>query len=96
MHSASVKSYTRRAVVEVIIAIHGKIFNTRANLTDRGKMKYKVLIGRSILLNNFIVDVSKSHKGISDYGDIKDSVIKKTGLKIGEIKFLKTAKKSLL
>ena len=92
MHSASVKTYTRRPVVEVKIGIKGRVFDTKANLTDRRKMKYKVLIGRGILLKNFIVDISKSHKGVSDYADIKDSVIKEAGLKIGEIKFLKTRK----
>lgn len=31
------------------------------NLNDRGRMDYKFLVGRNLLIGNFIVDVARSH-----------------------------------
>ena len=52
-----------RPVVMVKIELSGKVFEAKANLQDRSHMTHKVIIGRDILHNNFIVDVSLSHSG---------------------------------
>jgi len=51
----------RRALVDIEICIGTKRILTAVNLTDRSKMEYPLLIGRNVLTNDFIVDVSKSH-----------------------------------
>lgn len=43
------------------VLIGGMTFNTEFTLTDRSHMKHKVLLGRSFLLNRFVVDVSKTY-----------------------------------
>lgn len=53
----------RRPVVLAKIEIGGGVFKVRANLQDRSHMTHKVIIGRDILHNNFVVDVSLSHSG---------------------------------
>ena len=47
-----------RFVVKTIIKIAGKKINTTISLTDRGNMRYPVLIGRRLLKRKFIVDVN--------------------------------------
>lgn len=51
---------TKRAIVDIEICFGSKRFLTTVNLTDRSKMRYPLLIGLNILINDFIVDVSKS------------------------------------
>jgi len=51
----------KRALVEIEICIGTKRILTVVNLTDRSKMDYPLLIGRDVLVNDFIVDVSQSH-----------------------------------
>jgi len=51
----------RRRVVDVIFEIKGKRFVTKANIADRSKLEYPVLIGRNLIYGNFIVDVEKSN-----------------------------------
>ena len=48
----------KRFVIKTQIKIAGRLIKSIISLTDRGKMKYPVLIGRRILKNKFIVDVS--------------------------------------
>ncbi len=50
-----------RYSVKLDVLIGGMIFNTEFTLTDRTHMKHKILIGRSFLEGNFIVDVSKKY-----------------------------------
>jgi hypothetical protein len=47
-----------RYIIVTKIKIAGRVIKSIISLTDRGKMKYPVLIGRRILKNKFIVDVS--------------------------------------
>lgn len=58
------KGYIRRAIVEATIIIKGKPVKTRVNLEDREGLPYSVLIGRDVIHNNFIIDVSKSNNSI--------------------------------
>jgi hypothetical protein len=48
----------KRFVIKTSITIAGKQIKTPISLTNRGTMKYPVLIGRKLLKNRFIVDVS--------------------------------------
>lgn len=58
----SVKTSTERPVVRAIIEIAGRKFDVEVNLQDRSHMKFPVIIGRNILLGNFVVDVEKNHE----------------------------------
>jgi hypothetical protein len=47
---------TRRPVTELIVKIHGKKYETTATLEDRRGRSHKMLIGRSMMYKNFVVD----------------------------------------
>ena len=49
----------KRFVLKTIIILGGKKRITYLSLTDRSKMRYPVLIGRKVLKNGYLVDVSK-------------------------------------
>lgn len=48
----------KRYLIKTKIRIAGRVIKSIISLTDRGNMKYPVLIGRRLLKNKFIVDVS--------------------------------------
>jgi len=48
-----------RYIIKTIIKIGRKRIKSMISLSNRGKMRYPVLIGRKLLKNRFIVDVSK-------------------------------------
>ncbi|MCD6414783.1 MAG: ATP-dependent zinc protease [Candidatus Diapherotrites archaeon] len=52
----------KRGVVKVKIHILGKTYETEATLSKREHSKCKVLIGRDIIYNNFVIDISKGGK----------------------------------
>jgi hypothetical protein len=62
--------YTRRAVAEARIKLRGKIIQTGVNIVDRQGLPYAILIGRDVIHNNFLIDVSKTHKS-NKVGDLK-------------------------
>jgi hypothetical protein len=47
-----------RYIIKTLIAIGGKKINTTISLSDRGNMRYPVLIGRRLLKGKFIIDVN--------------------------------------
>jgi hypothetical protein len=47
-----------RYVIKTIIQIGRKKINTTISLTDRGNMRYPVLIGRRLLKGKFLIDVN--------------------------------------
>jgi hypothetical protein len=47
-----------RYVIKTSVRIHGKKYKTEFSLTDRSRMKNPVLIGRKLLRDRFLVDVS--------------------------------------
>lgn len=49
----------RRYAVEITVMLYGEKYKTDFTLAARHTMKFPVLLGRRILKNNFIVDVSK-------------------------------------
>ncbi len=59
----TVKSSTGHAedryVVKTKIKLFDKVYPIKLSLTDRKDMKFPILIGRKLLMNKFIVDVSK-------------------------------------
>jgi hypothetical protein len=61
----SFDKFVKRPVVNCNVEVCEKVFNIKANLQDRSHMTHKVIIGRDILHNNFVVDVSVSHSGYS-------------------------------
>ena len=48
----------KRYVIKTKIRIAGRTIKSIISLTDRGNMRYAVLIGRRLLKNKFVVDVS--------------------------------------
>ncbi len=48
----------KRYVIKTVIQVGSKRVKALISLTDRGTMRYPVLIGRKLLRNRFIVDVS--------------------------------------
>ncbi|MGV3589316.1 MAG: ATP-dependent zinc protease [Adhaeribacter sp.] len=50
-----------RYVIRTQIQLYEGIIETDFSLSDRRDLKYPVLIGRALLQNNFIVDVSKKN-----------------------------------
>jgi len=50
-----------RYVIRTHIVIFGKSYKAEFSLTDRSKMKNPILIGRKLLKDRFIVDVSKKN-----------------------------------
>lgn len=57
---SSTGEQTKRYVVAKKVTLGGQTHETNINLHDRSRMRYKMLIGRALLLGNYIVDVSQS------------------------------------
>ncbi len=55
-----------RYSIKTPVRIGKKLIKATISLTNRGSMKYPVLIGRTLLRNNFLVDV-----GLTDHLSIK-------------------------
>lgn len=51
----------KRFVIKAKIKLARRTINTTISLTDRGNMRYPVLIGRKFLRGRFIVDVSREN-----------------------------------
>jgi hypothetical protein len=52
-----------RFIIKTIIRIGRKKIITSLSLTDRGGMRYPVLIGRKMIKSKFIIDVKQIHTG---------------------------------
>ncbi len=50
-----------RYVVKAVMVLYKKRLKVEFSLADRSKMKFPVLIGRKVLTDRFIVDVSKKN-----------------------------------
>jgi len=50
----------KRYIIKSNIKLYGKKFDLELALTDRSDMKYPILLGRKLLSDIFIVDVSKT------------------------------------
>lgn len=51
--------HQERFVVKLNFKINGDIYEGDFTLADRKKMRYPVLLGRSVIAGNFLVDVSR-------------------------------------
>jgi hypothetical protein len=49
----------KRFIIKTIMVLGGRKRRADVSLTNRGKMRYPVLVGRKVLKNGFLVDVSK-------------------------------------
>lgn len=50
-----------RFIIKTIIKILNQELEIELSLADRSEMRYPVLIGRKLITNNFLVDVSKKY-----------------------------------
>jgi hypothetical protein len=57
----SAEAKERRPVVELDVCIGSKRLLVKANLNDRSKVKYPMLIGRDVLRHGFAVNCMRSH-----------------------------------
>lgn len=48
-----------RYVIKTTIVLFGKKYATSFSLSDRAEMKFPILLGRKLLANHFVVDVTK-------------------------------------
>jgi hypothetical protein len=53
--------FEKRYVIKTQIKIGRKIVKTSISLTDRGNMRFPVLIGRKLLKKRFVVDVTATY-----------------------------------
>lgn len=51
----------KRYVVELPICFGNKLKTIEATIANREKMDYQVLIGRNLLIDGYLIDVSKKH-----------------------------------
>ena len=56
----SVEAAERRVVVEIDIRLGQELQTTEFTLTDRSRMTYPVLLGRTFLMDLYVVDVARS------------------------------------
>lgn len=59
----------KRFIIETEIELFDKIYPIELSLSERGEMKFPILIGRRFLMGKFIVDSSKydlSHKNLKN------------------------------
>jgi len=56
---SSIGAIEQRYVIQTRVALFDKIYRTKFSLSNRGEMKFPVLIGRKLLRRRFVVDVTK-------------------------------------
>lgn len=53
--------FEERFIIKTLVRLGRRRIKTTISLTDRGNMRYPVLVGRKLLKGKFIVDVSRIH-----------------------------------
>lgn len=61
MVKSSNGSTEERIIVKTNVKIFDSVFEAQLSLTDRSEMRYPVLIGRKLIRNRFLVDVSQKY-----------------------------------
>ena len=61
----------KRFVIETLIVLYGEGYLTEFSLSERGEMKFPVLIGRKLLNRNFIVDTARTNLSFKQKQKIK-------------------------
>ncbi len=51
----------KRFVIETVILLFGELYTSEFTLSERGEMKYPILIGRKLLNRKFIVDTQRTN-----------------------------------
>ncbi|HEX8041789.1 MAG TPA: RimK/LysX family protein [Chryseosolibacter sp.] len=51
----------KRFVIETSIKIFGEVISTDFSLSNRGSLKFPILIGRKILRNRFLIDITRKN-----------------------------------
>ena len=51
----------KRFVIETSIKIFGEVIRTDFSLSNRGSLKFPILIGRKILRNRFLIDITRKN-----------------------------------
>ena len=57
----SAEAKERRPIIEIELCVGPKLIRARVNLNDRTRMKYPFLLGRNILMENFVVDCDRTY-----------------------------------
>lgn len=70
VHSAQGRE--KRYVVWLTLTANGVSKKVLANLRDRSRMKYKLLMGRDWLADDFLVDVNKTEDILAEEGEEED------------------------
>ncbi len=65
----------RRRLAEATLMVKGKKFDVIVNVSNREHSIAKVLIGRDIILNNFIIDLSRTNYGPSERQVIRRFIV---------------------
>jgi hypothetical protein len=60
----NVHGKSKRPLVEVKLKIKNKTLKIQANVANRTSRRFKILLGRNAIYNNFIIDITKSHKSM--------------------------------
>ncbi len=63
MIKSSTGEAEERYIIKTLIKLGSKNIITSISLTDRGSMRYPVLIGRKMIKNKFVIDVKQLHTG---------------------------------
>ena len=50
-----------RFIIETEIVLFGKVYITEFSLSDRGSLKFPILLGRKLLKKEFVVDVARTN-----------------------------------
>lgn len=50
-----------RFIIETDIKIFGRVFTTEFSLSNRGNLKFPILLGRKLLNKGFVVDVARTN-----------------------------------
>jgi len=69
----STKARTNRPVVKVRLDIGGKTYTCEANMQDRSHMTARMIIGRDVLVGNFVVDPEKNLKKFQSMQEKKNN-----------------------
>lgn len=72
--ASSPRGYSRRAIAEAVIIVKGKSIKTGVNIEDRESLPYSIIVGRDIIHNNFVIDVSRTHNTnrVKDSKDLEE------------------------
>lgn len=62
-----------RYVIRTTVKIYDRTFRTQFSLSARDNMKFPILLGRRVLKNRFLIDVSKTDMS---YDHKKDKIVK--------------------